>query len=223
MADIGSNNERILIYHDNQYKSYNSDTEEWDIITITGVYSPSETEYIDYGMTYSDIQDIPETAWAELDGEVEISLYTSEPRKSIVFAIETDPFYVEDLLEDEYVVSEYVISDDGNFPERGGIPTCSLITLPTKMNDLLDEEFEVVYSTIDEYKETVNLNLVSEYSPLDELESDIEILHWSEDNEEKFVHEKILTNQVSIVNEGSVYETTVNIDDDIEGLFGSEK
>lgn len=136
---------------------------------------PTEQDYLTYGM--DDLSIIPESAWQELEGEVELCYYTDDPNKNEVsFNITTPPFTLAEEWEDKTIsVIEY--TDDPNQTES----SITLETEPFTIYDELGDNVDVLYYTDDPDKNEAKLNITANYSPLDELEGDFDVVTYSED------------------------------------------
>lgn len=136
---------------------------------------PTEQDYLDYGM--DDLSIIPESAWQELEGEVELCYYTDDLNKNEAsFNITTTPFTLAEEWEDKTIsVIEY--TDDPNQTES----SITLETEPFTIYDELGDEVDVLYYTDDPDKTEAKLNITANYSPLDELEGDFDVVTYSED------------------------------------------
>ncbi|WP_339169364.1 hypothetical protein MKX75_09095 [Paenibacillus sp. FSL R5-0341] len=137
----------------------------------------TEQDYIDYGM--DDISIIPESAWSQLQGEVELCYYTDDPTKAEAsFNIETAPFTLAEEWEDKEIkIIEY--TDDPNQTES----TITIETEPFTLYDELGDSVDVLYYTDDPSKTSAELNITANYSPLDELEGDFDVVTWTNDEE----------------------------------------
>ncbi|MER7798456.1 hypothetical protein [Microbacterium sp. NPDC096154] len=124
-----------------------------------------------------DLSIIPESAWQELEGDVELCYYTDDPNKDEVsFNITTTPFTLAEEWEDKTIsVIEY--TDDPNQTES----SITLETEPFTIYDELGDEVDVLYYTDDPDKTEAKLNITANYSPLDELEGDFDVVTYSED------------------------------------------
>ncbi|WP_251502696.1 hypothetical protein [Paenibacillus polysaccharolyticus] len=159
-----------LINHNSIYKYY---VDRWLEIGV----SATEQDFLAYGM--SDISIIPESAWSQLEGEIELCYYTDDPAKTEVsFNIETEPFTLAEEWEDKEIkIIEY--TDDPNQTES----TITIETEPFTLYDELGDSVEVLYYTDDPAKTTAELNFTANYSPLDELEGDFDVVTWTNDEE----------------------------------------
>ncbi|MGG0822965.1 hypothetical protein ABE099_08785 [Paenibacillus turicensis] len=160
---------RSLIHHNSTYKHYTNN--QWHSLPSP----PTEQDYLDYGM--DDLSIIPESAWQELEGDVELCYYTDDPNKSEAsFNITTTPFTLAEEWEDKTIsVIEY--TDDPNQTES----SITLETEPFTIYDELGDEVDVLYYTDDPDKNEAKLNITANYSPLDELEGDFDVVTYSED------------------------------------------
>ncbi|MDQ0721599.1 hypothetical protein QF049_002860 [Paenibacillus sp. W4I10] len=138
---------------------------------------PTDQDYLTYGM--DDISIIPESTWAELKGDVELYYFTDDPTKTEAsFNIETDPFTLaEEWKDKEIKIIEY--TDDPNQTES----TITIETEPFTIYDELGDSVDVLYYTDDPTKTSAELNITANYSPLDELEGDFDVVTWTNDEE----------------------------------------
>lgn len=162
---------KYLVQNGSTYKYYAS--EQWQVISG----SPTEQDYLNYGM--DDISIIPESAWSQLTGEVVLCYYTDDPTKTEAsFNIETEPFTLAEEWEDKEIkIIEY--TDDPNQTES----TITIETEPFTLYDELGDSVDVLYYTDDPSKTSAELNITANYSPLDELEGDFDVVTWTNDEE----------------------------------------
>ncbi|PIH59769.1 hypothetical protein CS562_07470 [Paenibacillus sp. LK1] len=199
---------RYFVYNNLKFKSYNGS--EFIVIAILGG-NPTEKEYLENGM--DDISVIPESAWAQLQGEVEFCYYNDDPTKTemsfnietkpftlaeewedkeievlyytddptareSVVTIETDPFTLAEEWEDKEIkIIEY--TDNPNQTES----TITIETEPFTLYDELGDSVDVLYYTDDPSKTSSELNITANYSPLDELEGDFDVVTWTNDED----------------------------------------
>lgn len=198
---------KSTLVKDNQgYKSFDNNT--WSIVSLD---SPTEQQYLNNGI--KDISIIPESAWSQLQGEVELCYYTDDITKTEAFfnietnpftleeewadkdievlnytddptatesvvTIETDPFTLAEEWEDKEIkIIEY--TDDPNQTES----TITIETEPFTLYDELGDSVDVLYYTDDPSKTSAELNITANYSPLDELEGDFDVVTWTNDEE----------------------------------------
>ncbi|RPK28777.1 SPRY domain-containing protein [Paenibacillus xylanexedens] len=168
-------NTKILIVHNSIYKHF--DKGMWKDISNIAI----EQDYLAYGM--DDISTIPESAWSQLQGEIELCYYTDDPTKTEAsFNIETEPFTLAEEWEDKEIkIIEY--TDDPNQTES----TITIETEPFTLYDELGDSVDVLYYTDDPSKTSAELNITANYSPLDELEGDFDVVTWSDNNNPKTV------------------------------------
>lgn len=162
-----------LIRDNQQFIKYSNST--WQVVASS---DPVELEYFN-GNTLSELSHIPESAWSQLQGEVEICYYTDDPAKTEVsFNIETEPFTLAQEWEDKEIkIIEY--TDDPNQTES----TITIETEPFTLYDELGDSVDVLYYTDNPAKTTAELNFTANYSPLDELEGDFDVVTWTNDEE----------------------------------------
>lgn len=162
---------KYLVQDSSTYRYYASG--QWQVISGT----PTEQDYLNFGM--DDISTIPESAWSQLQGEVELCYYTDDPTKTEVsFNIETEPFTLAKEWEDKEIkIIEY--TDDPAQTES----TITIETEPFTLYDELGDSVDVLYYTDDPSKTSAELNITANYSPLDELEGDFDVVTWTNDEE----------------------------------------
>lgn len=194
-----------LFYFSGSYYYYSN---SWNKLSNN---TPTEQDYIDYGM--DDISIIPESAWSQLQGAVELYYYTDDITKTeAFFNIETNPFtlaeewadkdievlhYTDDPNATESVVTietdPFTLAEEWEHKEIKIIEytddpnqTDSTITIETEPFTLYDElgdSADVLYYTDDPSKTSAELNITANYSPLDELEGDFDVVTWTNDEE----------------------------------------
>ncbi|ETT36725.1 hypothetical protein C161_09448 [Paenibacillus sp. FSL R5-192] len=159
-----------LVFHKGKYMYYSN---QWKTLDD----DIDESRYLNYGM--DDISIIPESAWSQLQGEVELCYYTDDPTKTEAsFNIETEPFTLAEEWEDKEIkIIEY--TDDPNQTES----TITIETEPFTIYDELGDSVDVLYYTDDPSKTSAELNITANYSPLDELEGDFDVVTWTNDEE----------------------------------------
>lgn len=171
---------------------------------------PTEQDYKIYGM--DDLLIVPESAWAQFQGEVELFHYTNDPVQEVSFNIETESFTLEEEWADKDIevlyytddpnATESVVTietepftlaeewedkeikiieytDDPNQTES----TITIETEPFTLYDELGDSVDVLYYTDDPSKTSAELNITANYSPLDELEGDFDVVTWTNDEE----------------------------------------
>lgn len=122
---------KTLVLSNGYYKKYVGNS--W--VTVSS--APTEADYLNNGM--DDISIIPESAWSQLTGTVELYYYTDDSRKSeALFNIETNPF----TLTNEWInntPSVLYYTDDANVTN----PTIDITTNYNPIDDLSDPELLV--------------------------------------------------------------------------------
>jgi len=183
---------RLFIFNEN-YKYYNNN--QWN--TISNI--PTEQDYLNYGI--SELESIPESAWSQLQGEVELCYYTDDPTKTEAsFNIETKPFTLAEEWEDKEIkIIEY--TDDPNQTES----TITIETEPFTLYDELGDNVDVLYYTDDPSKTSAELNITANYSPLDELEGDFDVVTWSDNNNPKTMTFSSIPSPQSIIQTDDYY------------------
>ncbi len=163
--------DKTLILHSGTYKYYSS---SW--LSIGSI--ATEQDYKRYGM--DDISIIPESAWAELQGDVEIHYYTDDPnRTEASFTVETEPFTLAGEWGDKEI---QVIEYTDNPTQNESIITFE--TEPFTFEDYFEgnSTLDILTYTDDEtYTPTIKAEIG--YSPIDELGDEFEIVAFSETEE----------------------------------------
>jgi hypothetical protein len=218
---------KLLIHHGSVYKHYSNN--QWKPLPSI----PTEDDYMAYGM--NDISSIPESAWAQLQGEVELCYYTDDPTKTEVsFNIETNPFtlekewedreievlyYTDDPIAKESVVTietdPFTLAEEWEDKEIKIIEytddplitesTITIETEPFTLYDELGDNVDVLYYTDDPSKTSAELNIAANYSPLDEFEGDFDVVTWSDSNTTKTVQLSSVPYPQSIIQTDDYY------------------
>lgn len=143
-----------------------------------------ETDYRDYGFFVEDVININQELWNQLSGDLEIIFYTNDPNKTEAqFTIETEPFTLEDEFAGQTIkIIEY--TDNPNQTES----SITLETEPFTLYDELGDEVDVLYYTDDPNKTSAELEINANYSPLDELDGDFEVVTWSDSDTTPLLH-----------------------------------
>lgn len=192
---------KSLIYRSGSYMKYLASS--WQTVTSS---TPTESDYLQ-GNTMSEIALIPESAWKQLTGTVELCCYTDEPFKlETQFNIETKPF----TLSNEFKGKEIKVLEYTDSPSQAE----SKVETEVESYSIYDEfgdTMEVLYYTDNTTRTKADLEITANYSPLDELEGDFEVVTWSDTIDE--------TVQISIpqltpdaITEGTIYETPLNLE-----------
>lgn len=160
---------RTLIRNNNIFMRYYDSN--WETITTS---LPTEGEYL-RGNTLEEVSSIPEPAWRQLSGDVEICFYTDDPnRTEVQFNVETELFTLADELENQPIkIIEYTDN-----PEQDE-SIITIVTEPFTFYDEVGDSFDVVYYTDDPAKTNAELEITANYSPLDEIDGDFEIVTWT--------------------------------------------
>ncbi|MGG4397290.1 hypothetical protein ABEX25_23575 [Paenibacillus thiaminolyticus] len=191
----------VLIKNKGNYYKY--DGSSWCHLDIS---LPTEEDYLLHGMKINDITLVQEFAWAELEGEVELCYYTDDPNQTEAsFNIETEPFTLAEEFNDQTIkIIEYTDN-----PEQED----SIITLETEPFTFYDEvgdSFDVLYYTDDPDKTEAELEINHNYSPLDELDGDFDLVTWTME-EEAEVQEELKPIFKEKIEDGDLYGVTVDL------------
>lgn len=196
----------ILIQNSSSYKKYSIVNSSWQTVTST---TPTELDYLQ-GNTTKEVSQIPESAWQQLVGAVELCYYTDDPNIiEAQFNIETESFTLLDELEGKQIsILEY--TDNPNQTE-------SIVETETEPFDIYDEfgdTMEVLYYTDDPNKNEAELEITANYSPIDEIEGDFEVVTWTDTLEE--ASETHVPSLDSSIEGGSVYATEIDLTDVVQ-------
>ncbi|MGV6936045.1 discoidin domain-containing protein [Paenibacillus sp. CMM36] len=162
---------KFLIFNNNKYLTYSSD--QWSLVTTN---QPDEMDYVEKGM--NSVDKIPESAWLDLNGSVEIAYFTDNPKtNSISTNIETTPFTLAEEWQDKKIkIIEY--TDDPLKPES----FISMETEPFILYDELDDNIDVLYYTDELTKTAATLEYNANYSPLDDFQNKFEVVTWTDES-----------------------------------------
>ena len=188
--------DKHLIQHNSQYKYH--DGTSWQTTTNT------EKDFIKYGM--NNLDHITETQWQELSGNKSIAMWSDfEDKQFASVVLNKEDFIAQDLLGDTPQVIYYTDSDASQIVVETGVepfsvydyigelPTVvaytettddiivSTTTEPFDIYDEFGESVEVLYYTDDEAVTSADLILEANWSPLDELEGDFEVVTWTDE------------------------------------------
>jgi hypothetical protein len=156
-------NNKCLVFHSGVYKYY---TSLWNTIGTTVL----ESDYLTIGM--NDISVIPETAWKQLMGTVELSYYTDVIKTEAQFNIETNPFTLADEWADKTSISIIEYTDNPTQTESA----TTIEIDPISFYDEMGNNFDVLYYTDDTSKTSTDLELNALYTPLDEISTDFDVV-----------------------------------------------
>lgn len=192
---------KILILSSGSYKKYSASS--WQTVAST---TPTELDYLQ-GNTLEDISLIPESAWQQLTGSVEMCYYTDDAViTEAQFNVETNPF----TLADEFEGKEIKVLEYTDNPSQVESKVETEVE-PYSIYDEFGDTMEVLYYTDDTAKTKADLEITANYSPLDELTGDFEVVTWSNAIDE-VVQEAIPQLSDKVVAEGTVYETPLNLE-----------
>lgn len=188
--------DKHLVQHNTQYKYHNGTS--W--LTTT----PTEANFIQYGM--NNLDHITEAQWNELAGDKSIVMWSDfEDKQYASVVLNKEPFTAKDLLGDNPQVIYYTDSDASQIIVETGVDPYSvydyigelptvlaytestddiIVSTTTEPFDIYDEfgdEVEVLYYTDDEAVNEADLILEANWSPLDELEGDFEVVTWTDE------------------------------------------
>lgn len=188
--------DKYLVEHNGDYKYHNGTA--WQTTT------PTEENFIQYGM--NNLNHITEAQWQELTGDKSIVMWSDfEDKQYASVVLNKEPFTAKDLLGDNPQVIYYTDSDASQIIVETGVDLYSvydyigelptvlaytestediIVSTTTEPFDIYDEfgdEVEVLYYTDDEAVNEADLILEANWSPLDELEGDFEVVTWTDE------------------------------------------
>lgn len=197
--------ENVLVYSNGEYKKYNSTLSSWQTIISS---TPTESDYLQ-GNTLSEIESIPESAWQQLTGTVELCYYTDNTSLTEAqFNIETEPF----TLADEFEGKEVKVLEYTDNPSQVESKVETEVE-PYTIYDEFGDTMEVLYYTDDASKTSADLEITANYSPLDEIDEDFEVVTWTNELTEAREEQTSVLNESIVVDDGKVYETKINLQD----------
>jgi len=193
---------KLLIHSGGNYLTYRSDIHNWKVVSQT---EPTEQDYLQNGMDESLV--IPEAAWTTLKGNIEICYYTENLHKTeAAFCIETNPFTLAEEFDDSTLqVIEYTEYMDQE-ESRITLETSEAFTLYDEVGD----SFEVLYYTDDPTSNEAKLSISHNYSPLDLIEGDVELVTWTTEKEE-IVKDEIKPDLVASTNNGEYFSSSIDL------------
>lgn len=188
--------DKHLIQHNSQFKYH--DGTSWQTTTNT------EENLIKYGM--NNLNHITEAQWKELSGDKSIAMWSDfEDKQFASVVLNKENFTARDLLGDTPQVIYYTDSDASQIVVETGVDPFSvydyigelptvvaytettddiIVSTTTEPFDIYDEfgdSVEVLYYTDDEAVTSADLILEANWSPVDELEGDFEIVTWTDE------------------------------------------
>jgi hypothetical protein len=150
---------KTLILNNGQYKKYVASA--WQNVSTT----PTEADYLN-GNSLSEFLAIPESAWQQLVGAVELCFYTDDTAKTEAqFSIETNPFTLADEWANQTTISLIEYTDNPTQTESA----TTIETDPFAFYDEMGNSFDVLYYTDDAAKTSAILDITANYNPIDEL------------------------------------------------------
>ncbi|WP_036215211.1 LamG domain-containing protein [Lysinibacillus sphaericus] len=188
--------DKYLVEHNSQYKYH--DGTSWKSTT------PTEANFIQYGM--NNLNHITEKQWKELSGNKSVIMWSDfEDKQFASVVLNKNSFKAQDLLGDSAQAIYYTDSDTTKIAIETGVdpysiydyigelPTVAIYTEsnddivvstnvePFDIYDEFGESVEVLYYTDDETVTNADLVLEANWSPIDELEGDFEVVTWTEE------------------------------------------
>lgn len=191
--------DKYLVQHNSQYKYHNGTA--WQTTTAT------EANFKQYGM--SQLSQITEAQWKELTGVKSLVMWSDFPDKKWANAVlNTEPTVINSLLgnnpEVVYytdsgvsdVVLETEVSPYSVYDYISETPTViaytestediivSTATEPFDIYDEFGDSVEVLYYTDDETVTNADLILEANWSPVDELDGNFEVVTWTDESKD---------------------------------------
>lgn len=191
--------DKYLVQHNSQYKYHNGTA--WQTTTAT------EANFKQYGM--SQLSQITEAQWKELTGvkslvmwsdfpdkkwanavlnteptvinsllgnNPEVVYYTDSGITDIIIETETEPYSVYDYISETPAVIAYTESTEDII--------VSTATEPFDIYDEFGDSVEVLYYTDDETVTNADLILEANWSPVDELDGNFEVVTWTDESKD---------------------------------------
>ncbi|MFJ7839913.1 LamG domain-containing protein [Lysinibacillus sphaericus] len=169
--DLYSLNIKILFSTPSGYKKFDSVSSIWRLVTTI---EPTEQQYLNNGMNMVDVMNIPVSSMKELGEKTTISIYTAEVDKEYAeLHLTVEPYSVYDYISELPEVLVYTESTDDII--------VSTTTEPFDIYDEFGDSVEVLYYTDDPEVTNADLILEANWSPLDELEGDFEVVTWTDE------------------------------------------
>ncbi|WP_107951043.1 LamG-like jellyroll fold domain-containing protein [Lysinibacillus parviboronicapiens] len=188
--------DKYLVQHNSQHKYHNGTS--WQTTTAT------EENFIKYGM--NNLDHITEAQWNELSGNKSMIMWSDfEDKQFASVVLNKETFKAQDLLGDTAQVIYYTDSDTSQVSFETGVEPYSVydyigelpevlvytettddivVSTTTEPFDIYDEfgdSVEVLYYTDDEDVNEADLILEANWSPIDELEGDFEVVTWTDE------------------------------------------
>ncbi len=159
--------ERVLVFHENNYKTYNTSTSSWEVVSST---YPTEDQFVNQGIDAYLEKSI--SVINELD-DATVLYYTDSGCTFIELIDEVEPYSVYDYIGELPEVLVYTETTDDII--------VSTTTEPFDIYDEFGDNVEVLYYTDDEEVNEADLILEANWSPIDELEGDFEVVTWTDE------------------------------------------
>lgn len=188
--------DKYLVNHGSQYKYH--DGTSWQATTNT------EDNFKKYGM--NNLDHITESQWEELVGNKTIAMWSDfEDKQFASVVLNKENFKAQDLLGDTPQVIYYTDSDATQIAVETGVDPYSvydyigelptvvaytettddiIVSTTTEPFDIYDEfgdSIEVLYYTDEEAVTNADLILEANWSPVDDLEGDFEVVTWTDE------------------------------------------
>ncbi|MDD1502596.1 LamG domain-containing protein [Lysinibacillus sp. CNPSo 3705] len=188
--------DKYLVQHNSDYKYH--DGTSWQSTTNT------EENFIQYGMNNFD--HIKEAQWKELSGDKSVVMWSDfEDKQFASVVLNKKDFKAQDLLGESPQAIYYTDSDTSKIVVETGVDPYSvydyigelptvvaytestddiIVSTTTEPFDIYDEfgdSVEVLYYTDDEAVKEADLILEANWSPVDELEGDFEVVTWTDE------------------------------------------
>ncbi|MGE8037997.1 LamG-like jellyroll fold domain-containing protein, partial [Lysinibacillus sp. NPDC093692] len=188
--------DKYLVQHNSDYKYHNGTN--WQSTT------PTEENFIEYGM--NNLNHIKENQWKELSGDKSVAMWSDfEDKQFTSVVLNKKDFKAQDLLGDNPQAIYYTDSDTSLIAVETGVDPYSvydyigelptvvaytestddiIVSTTTEPFDIYEEfgdSVEVLYYTDDEAVNEADLILEANWSPIDELEGDFEVVTWTDE------------------------------------------
>lgn len=160
---------KVLIYNQGKYLNFSNN--QWEVLNII---QPTQDDFVKYGMDKYSLSSIPISAWQLLTGEIELLHYTDDYKiKESVLSIGTEQFLLNELLDKK----EVSIINYKNYHEDSVV---NIKTEPFSLYEEFGDRAQILYYTNDPNIDNPKIKMSANYSPLDELQGNYEIVTWTD-------------------------------------------
>ena len=160
---------KILIRHNGLIKTISNG--QWSNVSVD---TPTEATFISEGIDEIDLNIISSQLWSELGENFDILYYTDRKDANVKSSV---------LNVDNYSVYDYIgeLPEVLVYTETTDDIEVSTTTEPFDIYDEFGDSVEVLYYTDDTQKNEAELIVEANWSPIDELEGDFEVVTWTDE------------------------------------------